>query len=376
MKKIIFVVNDDWFFKSHRLPIALRAKQLGYDVHIATGQYEGYSIFKEYGFKHHTFRIARGKVSPISDLFMLVDLCRLYFKVKPDIVHHVTIKPVIYGGIASRIANVKGIVQAISGLGVIFIGEGIRDQIKKYLVSKLYKVALGGKNSVIICQNTDDKATLESLVGLPKLNFKIIKGSGVDLVALKYVPYKTRGNKRVVLLSRMLKDKGVLEFYEAAKLLKPSFSSTKFILAGGTHDNPSSLDEKKLESWNKEGVIEWIGHVDNPNSVIEDADIVVLPSYREGLPKVLLEAGAIGRAVVTTDVPGCRDAVIDGRTALVVKSKSIDELSEAIRTLLLDHELCVCMGLNGRQLVEKEFSIEHVVLKHFEIYDSFGNRSI
>lgn len=372
MKKIIFVVNDDWFFKSHRLPIALHAKQLGYEVHIATGQYEGDSIFKEYGFEHHTFRIARGKVSPVSDLFMLFDLCRLYFRVKPDIVHHVTIKPVIYGGIASRVANVKGVVQAISGLGVIFIDEGVRARFKKYLISKLYKVALGGKNSVIICQNNDDKETLQKLVCSSKLNFRIIKGSGVDLVALKFSPYEHKNVRKVVLLSRMLKDKGILEFYEAVKILKPSFSNTKFILAGGVHENPSSLDEKTLECWNQEGVIEWIGHVDNPEYVIKDADIVVLPSYREGLPKVLLEAGAIGRAVVTTDVPGCRDAVIDGQTALVVKSKSINELSEAIKTLLLDHELCVNMGMNGRELVEKEFSIEHVVLKHFEIYDSLS----
>jgi glycosyltransferase involved in cell wall biosynthesis len=368
-KRILFVVNDDWFFISHRLPIAIKAKALGYDVHIATGSYEGESKFKEYGFEHHVFSIARAKVNPFSDLNTIFSLYSLYKALSPDIVHHITIKPVLYGGIAARLARVPAVVSAISGLGVIFIQQGFKAKIKRLIVGNLYRLALGSKNAITITQNDDDKRVIKGLAKLSNNKMRLIKGSGVDLTKFEFSEIPNQPNCKVTLLARMLKDKGVVEFYEAAKLLKRDYSNVEFILAGDTHDNPASLTQVELDNWNTEGVVKWIGHQPNPIETIKSADIVVLPSYREGLPKVLLEAAAIGRPIVTTDVPGCRDAVLADETALIVPVKESEPLAFAIKQLLDNRDLRATFGKNGRSFMEKEFSIDSVVNRHMKIYE-------
>lgn len=370
MKKILFVVNDDWFFISHRLPIAIKAKELGYDVHIATGSYEGESKFKEYGFEHHVFSIARAKVNPFSDLNTVYSLYSLYKKLSPDLIHHITIKPVLYGGIAARLARVPAVVSAISGLGVIFIQQGFKAKLKRFIVGNLYRLALGAKNSITITQNVDDKKIIQALAKLSNKKMRLIKGSGVDLTKFEFSDIPNQPQCKVTLLARMLKDKGVIEFYEAAKILKKDYSHVEFILAGDTHDNPASLTKVELNKWDAEGVVKWIGHQDNPGNTIKSADIIVLPSYREGLPKVLLEAASIGRPIITTDVPGCRDAVVADETALIVPVKESESLAFAIKQLLDNREQRASFGRKGRELMEKEFSIESVVDKHITIYKS------
>ncbi|MEW6996841.1 glycosyltransferase family 4 protein [Colwelliaceae bacterium BS250] len=368
-KKILFVVNDDWFFISHRLPIAIKARELGYDVHIATGSYQGESKLKSYGFSHHTFSIARAKVNPFSDLNTIFSLYCLYRKLAPDLVHHITIKPVIFGGIAARLARIPAVVSAISGLGVIFIQEGVVAKIKKMIVGNLYRLALGSKNSITITQNKDDKEIIQRLARLPNSKMRLIKGSGVDLDKFSFSEIPNHSNCKVILLARMLKDKGVVEFYNAAIILKRDYSNVEFILAGDVHDNPASLTQIELDNWNTGGVIKWIGHQDNPIETIKSADIVVLPSYREGLPKVLLEAAAIGRPIVTTDVPGCRDAVLADETALLVPVKESEPLAFAIKQLLDSSEKRATFGRNARAFMEKEFSIDSVVEKHIKIFE-------
>lgn len=369
-KKLLFVVNDDWFFISHRLPIAIKAKELGFDVHVATGSYEGKSKLETYGFTHHVFSIARAKVNPFQDLLTIFSLFRLYRNIKPDILHHITIKPVLYGGIAARLAGVKNVVSAISGLGVIFIEQGIIPSVKRKIVGALYRLGLNHKNSLVITQNADDQKIIAQLTGLPNSQFRLIKGSGVDLDKFRMKALPNGATKKVVLLARMLKDKGVGEFQQAAVLLKKDYPNVEFILAGGTHDNPASYSERQLNEWNTEGNIQWIGHRNNVIDVINKAFIIVLPSYREGLPKVLLEAAAIGRPIITTNVPGCRDAIVENETGLLVPLKNAQALADAMRKLLDSEELCKTFGKNGRLLMEQEFSINTVVSKHVEIYES------
>ena len=368
-KKILFVVNDDWFFISHRLPIAIKAKELGYDVHIATGSYKGPSKFSVYGFEHHVFFINRAKINLFSDVRTIFSLFKLYKKISPDLVHHVTIKPVLYGGIASRLARVPTVISAISGLGIIFIQQGFKAKIRRMIVAMLYQLALGGGNVIVIVQNQDDRQIIQRLGRLSNHQMKLIKGSGVDLEMFKFSNIPNKTIRKVVLLARMLKDKGVVEFYEAAKILKHKYNDVEFILAGDIHDNPSSLAKSELDLWNAEGVVKWIGHVDNPIEVLNDADIIVLPSYREGLPKVLLEASSVGRPIITTDVPGCRDAVLVNKTALIVPIKNPEALSLAIQRLLDDVELRAIFGKNSRKFMEENFSIDSVVQKHIDIYN-------
>lgn len=367
-KKLLFVVNDDWFFISHRLPIAIKAKELGYDVHVATGSYEGKSKIETYGFTHHVFSIARAKVNPFQDLLTIRSLFSLYRSIKPDIVHHITIKPVLYGGIAARLAGVKSVVSAISGLGVIFIEQGIIPSLKRIIVSALYRLGLGHKNSITITQNIDDQEVIAKLTGLPSSQLRLIKGSGVDLDKFQMTPLPNGTIKKVVLIARMLRDKGIGEFHQAALLLKKNYPNVNFVLAGGTHDNPASYSKEQLNEWNSEGNIQWIGHQDDVINIIENANVVVLPSYREGLPKVLLEAAAIGRPVITTDVPGCRDAIIEGQTGLLVPVKNAIALAEAIAVLIDNPAMCQELGRGGRLLMENEFSIDKVVGDHIKIY--------
>lgn len=370
-KKLLFVVNDDWFFISHRLPIAIKAKELGFDVHVATGSYEGKSKLETYGFTHHVFSIARAKVNPFQDLLTIFSLFRLYRNIKPDILHHITIKPVLYGGIAARLAGVKNVVSAISGLGVIFIAQGIIPNIKKTLVSILYRLALGSKYGITITQNEDDQKIIAKLAGLSESQQRLIKGSGVDLDKFKMTLLPDTCEKKVILLARMLKDKGIGEFRDAAKLLKADYPNVNFILAGGVHDNPASYSELQLNNWNQEGSVNWIGHQDDVIGVLKSASIVVLPSYREGLPKALLEAAALGRPVITTDVPGCRDAILPNETGFLVEVKNAKALAKAISNLLNDSAKSQKFGRNGRLFMENEFSIESVIEKHINIYENF-----
>lgn len=376
-KRLLFVVNDDWFFISHRLPIALKAKELGYDVHVATGSFEGNSIIEPHGLKHHTFPIVRAKVNPFGDLKTIWSLYRLYKQIRPDIVHHVTIKPVIFGGIAARFAGVRAVVNAISGLGVIFISQGFIPSVKKKIVSLLYYFALGGQNKRIIVQNADDKAQIQKMAMLNDADIALIKGSGVNLKKFQYSPLTNIDNFNFILVSRMLRDKGVGEFYMAAQEIKKVHPNIKFYLLGGTHENPTSYSETELNKWNESDVVTWLGHQEQEavKEYMKSSTVVVLPSYREGLPKVLLEAAAIGRPVITTDVPGCRDAILANQTGLLVPVKDHKLLAKAMLQLIDSEDMCKSLGEQGRLLVEKEFTIEIVIQKHLDIYDSLLARN-
>lgn len=297
-------------------------------------------------------------------------LLQLYRRLRPAMVHHVTVKPVLYGGIAARLARVPAVVSAISGLGYLFTdGFGIRRRLLRQVAVALYRVALRHPNCKVILQNPDDAAALRSTQALGCQQEVMIRGSGVDLGRFSPCP-EPNGGALIVLPARLLRDKGVQEFVEAARLLKRRRVEGRFALVGCLDlGNPSGLAEEDIRGWCEQGIVEWWGHQADMSSVLAASHLVVLPSYGEGLPKALVEACASGRAVVTTDVPGCREVVCEGANGLLVPPRDSVALANAIELLLGDAGERVRMGRRGRERAEAEFSIEEVVRRHLETYE-------
>ena len=368
---ILFLVNDPAFFISHRLPIAQAAKRAGYDVHIATGPGDDGGKIADNGFVHHVLPISRSGKNPFLDLWLIILLFRLFKMVRPSLVHLVTIKPVIYGGIAARLARVPGVVMAISGLGYVYIAKGFKASLLRSVIIKpLYQIATHNRNLRVIFQNTDDQAIITTMCRLPIEQVCLIKGAGVDARRYQYVA-EPDGRLVVAMAARLLKDKGVIEFFQAAKRIAARQIDAEFWLLGDIDlDNPQSITTQELEEWREEGVIKILGYQSDIAHLFTKCHIIVLPSYREGLPMVLQEAAACGRAVVTTDVPGCRDAIIPGKTGLLVPVKDDLALADAIETLLRDSQLRQSFGLNGLALSQALFSIEKIVAEHLTIYQA------
>lgn len=369
MKKprLLYVVNVDWFFLSHRLPIALAAREAGFDVHVAATVELGASAIERHGFTLHPLNIDRRSANPWQALKLLLSLWRLMRSVEPEVVHLVTIKPVLLGGISARLCGVPRVVAAISGLGFVFTAQGIRASIRRSLVSALYRLALARSGVCVVFQNGDDKSLLEQHAGIRAGQSVCIPGSGVDLAAWPVRPIP-HGEPVVMMPARLLADKGVIEFVEAAKRLRDR-TKARFVLVGDVDlGNPTSLSRDQVQTWVTAGVIEWWGHRSDMAEVLAQAHLVVLPSYREGLPKALIEAAACGRAVITTDVPGCRDAIDPGRTGLLVKVRDAESLAETIKSLLSDPVRLRTMGEAGRLWAEKMFDVREVIARHMILY--------
>ncbi len=367
-KSILFVVNSPNFFLSHRLPLAVAAKKEGYAVHVATANGSDVSKIEAEGLIHHQIPFQRSGQNLLSDVITFILLIKLYRLVRPSLVHLVTIKPVIYGGLAARIVRIKSVVAAISGLGTVFIDTSFGGYIRRLLVLKLYRAALRHPWLAVIFQNTNDRDIFIKNNILKKDFCHIIQGSGVKLSDYPYLK-EPSSEPIVVMASRLLIDKGVLEFVESAKILKQQGIKTIFRLIGESDpDNKSSVSEKFLKQCRAEGFVELMGYREDIAAQYSKANIVCLPSYREGLPKSLVEAAACGRAVVTTNVPGCRDAIIPDITGLLSPVKDAKSLANIIKKLIDDPILRLKMGKSGRELAEAEFAIEHIVQKHISIY--------
>lgn len=368
-QKLLFVVNVDFFFISHRLPIALAAIQKDYEVHIATSLTDGLNKLQSQGLIVHPLNLDRRSTGIISNVLTFFQILRIFIKLKPNIVHLISIKPVLLGGIAARLAAVPSVVAAISGLGFIYISHGFKATVRRKLIGLFYRLALSHKNLKAIFQNEDDRETLFKISNLHKENTSLIRGSGVDLT--RYLPSTLpEGPPVVVLAARLYVEKGVREFIEAARSLKNAGLDANFVIAGSPDlNNPVAISEDELNQWVSEGIIEWWGHRNDIPQVFAASTIVVLPSYREGFSKVLTEAASCGRAVITTDVPGCRDAIKPDVTGLLVPVRDVEALAKAINTLLVDRSLCEEMGRAGRELAEKAFDVKQVVKQHLLIYN-------
>jgi glycosyltransferase involved in cell wall biosynthesis len=368
-KKLLYIVNVDWFFLSHRLPIAKCAIEAGYEVHLATTLTGPRNRLEEHGIRVHPIRIDRASSNPISVVAEFFRMLTVIKDVQPDIVHLVTIKPVVLGGIAARLARVPAVVAAVSGLGHVFVAQGWKATLRRFLVRIAYRIAFGTRRLKVIFQNPDDRRILIRLTSLPSDKVSMIKGSGVDLA--KFEPTQLPASRPVVILAaRLLKDKGVYEFVEAARILRSRGVDVRFCLVGKVDpENPNSCTEEELAQWKTDGLVETWGVRSDMSEVFGRSHIVVLPSYYgEGLPKVLIEAAACGRAVITTDWPGCRDAIVPNVTGLLVPIKSPSDLADSVARLLTDRAMCSEMGKAGRALAEREFGISRVVEGHLNIY--------
>lgn len=368
LMKLLFIVNVDWFFISHRLPIALAAIKQGYEVHIACGITDRKSELEALGIIVHPLSISRSGTSLFKELKVIKEMNLVVKQVTPDTVHLVTIKGAIYGGLVTRFKKVNVRVASISGLGFVFIDKSIKAGILRFLVTKLYRIALNSSNTRVIFQNENDKNIfIENKIIEPKQSL-IVRGSGVDLVTYRYLP-EPEGEKVIMFLARLLKDKGLVEFCDAAVALKKSGFKGRFVLVGDIDlHNPNSLSQEELNNYISSGHIEHWGFTIDAAETIAKSHIMVLPSYREGLPKSLIEAAACGRAVITTDVPGCRDAITPNETGILIPVKSSEAIIHAIQILCDKDEIRMKMGKKGRALAESCFDIADVIETHLKLY--------
>ena len=353
------------------MAIAQAAQREGFEVHVATPRGIGVAEIESQGIRHHQLSLPRGGMNPLRELLALVEIVRLFRRLRPQIVHLVTPKPVLYGGIAARIARVPAVVAAVSGLGQIFAAHDVRTRVARFLVQRAYALALEGRNLRVIFQNPDNRELLLATTRLNRNDTLLIRGSGVELREYRYVP-EPEGMPVVTFASRLLRAKGVAEFVAAAQQLRASGTRARFLVAGEPDPgNPTSVSARELDDIRRQGSVELLGHRRDIAELFAASNLVVLPSYYgEGLPKVLIEAAACGRAVVTTDVPGCRDAIEPGVTGVLVPPRDVLALVRVITELLADPQRRMKMGAAGRELAEREYAIEGVVAKHLEIYRS------
>ena len=362
--KLLFLVTEDWYFVSHRLSIAMAAREAGYDVAVATRARQHVEIIQKAGIRVIPFELSRRVGNPLAEL---MGLFLLYRRERPDILHHVALKPVFFGSLAGRLAGFPTQVNAVAGLGWLFISKSRTARWMSPLIRLILARLLSAPRSRVIVQNPDD-ADLLKKSGVTESHMRMIRGVGVDTSEFSPCP-ELSGPICVVLASRILWDKGVGEFVEAARRLKQDGVEARFILVGNPDsDNPATVTEKTLHAWQKEEVVEWWGYREDMIAVFHAAHVVCLPSYREGLPKVLLEAAACGRPIVATDVSGCREVVREGENGLLVPERDAQALSEALSCLIKNPELRYQMGRRSREIVLEEFSSEKVIAQTLSLY--------
>jgi len=372
-RRLLIVVQEALFFTTHRLPIGRAMQQRGWEVHVAAPADPALAErLAADGFRVHAIPLARGALNPLAELRLLLALFRLFLTLRPQLLHLVSIKPVIWGGIAARLAAVPAVVHAITGLGFLFIRQDAKARVLRSLLMPLYRFALAHRNSLTIFQNGDDLAEFQqrALLSRPQV---MIRGCGVDMTRFAEQP-EPAGETVVMFPARLLGDKGIREFVGAAESLKKagpgSVSGAKFVLVGRSDpDNPTDVGEAQLKAWTDAGIVETWGFATDMPAMLAKAHLIVLPSYREGLPRGLIEAAAIGRAIVTTDAPGCREVVRHEENGLLVPVGDTPATAAAIDRLLRDPDLRRRLAKRGREIAVAEFSVEQFVAESLAAYD-------
>lgn len=370
LKKIIYLVNIDSFFVSHRIKIAEKLKKNGYEVHVATEFTNYKNLLNKKGFITHEIDFKRNSLNIFLALIPMFQIFFLLFKVKPDILHLISLKPTIIGGLISFVSPVKKIVISITGLGSMFLNKNIFEKIRKNIFNFLLKIVFLHNQLIVILQNENDKKYLSIKTNLKKEKIKIIRGSGVDLKKFKFSKLP-KNLFSISMISRVIADKGVYEYISAVKNLKKNNFKANFYLVGNIDfSNPSAVKKADINLWKKKKIIKYISHKQNIISILKKSSIIVLPSYREGFPKILMEAAAVGRPSITTNVPGCRDAVINNKTGILVPPKNAIRLAKAIKDLSLDKKKLNKISKAARAHAVKKFNIIDIVNKHILIYQS------
>lgn len=371
-RKVLFVVSEDYYFISHRLELAKYLRSSGWDVIVATqiNNAEGAERIIESNLRLVPIALKRGSLFAISDLVYLFKLIALYWREAPDIVHHVAMKPVLWGSIAALVCRCSGVVNALAGLGYLFTSRRPLIGCVRFIVGVIFRILFNRDGTLIILQNREDMDELRKKVGVQSGNLRLIRGAGVDVRHFAPVVHQPKGVPVVVMVSRMLRDKGVAELVAAACAIKDSGVATDIRIVGGVDSgNPNSFTKEDMLSFQRTGAITWLGHRADVKQIYGSADIAVLPSYREGLPKTLLEAAASGLPIVTTNTSGCREVVADGVNGFLVPVRDSASLAMALKKLILDWQLRAQFGRGSRGRVENEFRQELVWAQTASVYD-------
>lgn len=371
-RRILYVVTEDWYFQSHRLPMARAARSVGFEVHVATRLQDAGEAIKSEGFKVHNIAWDRGSLSPADNSRAIAKLRRTIASISPNIVHNVAMKPALLGSIAALGHTNLAVVNSINGLGTLFLARSMSRRMLRAGIEGGLARLMNRPHTRVVVQNMDDFARFEEC-GVAPGQIVLISGSGVDTERFQVTP-EPRGPLRAAFVGRMLEDKGVRCLVAAYDLLRERNISLSLVLAGPTDPaNPTSIPVAELQSWNQKSGIEWHGHVDNIVQLWRDMHFAVLPSRREGLPLSLLEAAASGRAMVASDTVGCREIAIEGVTALTHRVDDAEALANALARMTNDGELRAQLGTNARRYVEEKFSAQIIGKETVALYESLLN---
>jgi glycosyltransferase involved in cell wall biosynthesis len=366
--KILMFANTDWYLYNFRLAHAQALRERGDEVVLVSPDGPYGPKMRAMGFRWLPFSLARKSLNPLTEIQAVMRLLRLYKQESPDLVHHFTVKCVLYGTLACRLLNIHSVVNSVTGLGYVFSERESALRWLRGLIQLSYRFLL--RKTWVIFLNPDDKAVFLERHLVDPRRAVLIRGDGVDIQHFSPRP-EPAGTPLVVLPARMLWDKGVDEFVAAARILRAEGLCARFALVGDSdNDNPASVSASQLREWEKEGVIECWGWKENMDEVYAQAAIVCLPSYREGVPKTLIEAAACGRPIITSDVPGCREVVQNAVNGLLVPVRDAGALAKALLDLLQSPNRRSEMGIRSRAIAEKEFSKELIISQTFEVYKS------
>jgi len=366
-QKLAYLVTEDWYFLSHRLPMARAAREAGFDVHVLTRVESGRESIEAEGFRLHSIDWRRAEMSPIRLVGALMQVRRQLRAIAPTVLHNIALKPAFVGTLAASATMPMALVNSINGMGSGYLAKGMAGALKRQGIGRGLALLLNRPRTITIVQNPEDWAGLAGL-GVPESRLRSIPGSGVDTVRLVPVP-EPSGPITVAYVGRMLADKGLRSLIAAQRLLVEQGKPVQLLLAGTPDpDNSTSIPWAELEAWAREPGVTCLGHVADIPMLWARSHIAVLPSRREGLPLSLLEASACGRPMVATDVPGCREVVRDGETGLLTPLDDAPSLAAAIARLASDATLRQRMGAAARRRAETEFSVAVIATKTAELY--------
>ncbi|MBS3963676.1 MAG: glycosyltransferase family 4 protein [Methylomonas sp.] len=371
--KLLFLVTEDWYFCSHRMALAQAAQASGYAVSVLCRVKHHGDVIRDAGFELIDLPMRRGGLNPAREWMTLVRIWQVYRRLKPDLVHQVAVKPVVYGSLAAWFLPTIKQVNLLAGLGTVFSARHWKTSVLKFLLKRLFRWLLRQPHVITVVQNRQDYAVLTEQLGLLPQQVRLIKGSGVDIEQFGYSAMPPPP-LRLALVSRLLWDKGIAEFVAAARLLKQKGLQFQALLVGEPdEENIRSIGVEQLKDWQDEGVVDCVGRIDDVAAFWRSVHIAVLPSYREGLPKTLLEAAASGRPIITTDTAGCNEIVEHEVNGLLVPVRSVPPLADALERLVSNPALCAQMGKAGRTKVETEFANALVFAQTLAVYRELFN---
>ncbi len=368
-RRLLFVDNDLGTFLCHRLPLAQAAREIGFAVHVAAPPGPEAASLANEGLIFHPIPITRRGINPLREARTVLALGALYRELAPDLIHHLRLKPVLYGTLAARLAGRPAVANSLTGLGYLFSDTRFKAAALRRIAQIGLRVAFGHRNSTVLFENPDDRRLFVQSGLVSAQRTVLVAGSGVDASAFRAEP-PAEGTPLVVLAARMLWDKGVGEFVEAARSILGRSVAARFALVGDTDPgNPNAVPRGQLEKWRNEGCVEWWGWRRDIRTVLAQSHVVCLPSYREGIPRILIEAASCGRPIVATDVPGCREIVQHGVNGLLTPVRDASSLAGAILQLLVNPGLRASMGARGRDLVLSRFTLQDVLDSNLAVYD-------